>query len=179
MGDSYTVGLGGEGYVERTARALGWSGVAEGQSGTGYVNPSGVAGQQAYGERVDDVAAHRPDVVVVQGSTNDAGAAPPEVSAAAAQLYADLAEALPAASVVVVGPVAPPGIPVEEVRAVRDAVARAAEGAGLPFVDPVAEDWLRRPDGLFTEDGIHPNQAGYDEMAERLAAALRELVPAA
>ncbi|MGY1813417.1 SGNH/GDSL hydrolase family protein [Blastococcus sp. SYSU D00820] len=175
LGDSFTVGFGGEdgGYVSRTADRLDWTAVAEGQSGTGYVNPSAVEGQEPYGQRLASVIAEDPDVVVVQGSTNDVSATPAAVQTAARRLYADLEKALPDAQVLVLGPLSPPGVDAAAVRQIRDVLADAAEDAGLPYVDPIAGRWLTPPDGLFV-DGVHPNDRGYTRMAEELARALRD-----
>ncbi|MGY1743488.1 MULTISPECIES: SGNH/GDSL hydrolase family protein [unclassified Blastococcus] len=174
LGDSYTVGLGGQGYVTLAAEELGWSARGAGQSGTGYVARGVAYWMEPFGGRVDEVAAARPDVVVVQGSTNDVGQAPDEVRAAAADLFAELAQALPDSRLVVVGPVAAPVVDPAGVRAIRDAVRDSAVAAGLPFVDPVAEEWLQPSDGLFA-DGLHPDDDGYAQMAAELAAALAEL----
>lgn len=177
LGDSYTVGVGagvGDGYVDRVAEGLGWDAVQAGQSGTGYVSEGRGGDRTPYGERVDDVAAAAPDVVVVQGSTNDVGVPAAEVGAAAADLYADLAAAVPGADIVVVGPLAPPDVPLSEIEAISDALATAAAHHGLLYVDPLGEAWLTPPDGLYA-DGLHPDAEGYavfaDELLDQLEAA--------
>lgn len=174
LGDSYTVGVGGTGYVAQTAAELGWVAYAQGQSGTGYADPSTVPGQTVFGDRLAGVVAADPDVVVVQGSTNDVGERPELVQAAAASLYAALHVGLPTARVVVLGPLSPPNVPAGAVLALRNALAAAASTAGLPFIDPVAGGWLSPPDGLFA-DGIHPNDAGYAQLSDDLVRALRRL----
>ncbi|CCH90113.1 conserved protein of unknown function; putative Esterase domain [Modestobacter italicus] len=174
LGDSYTVGVGGTGYVARTAAELGWVAYAQGESGTGYRNPSTTPGQTVFGDRIAGVVAADPDVVVVQGSTNDVGERPRLVQAAATDLYAALHTALPAARLVVLGPLSPPDVDAGAVLALRDALAAAASAAGLPYIDPVAGGWLTPPDGLFA-DGLHPNDAGYAQLSDDLAAALHRL----
>jgi lysophospholipase L1-like esterase len=174
LGDSYTVGVGGTGYVARTAAELGWVAYAQGESGTGYRNPSTTPGQTVFGDRIAGVVAADPDVVVVQGSTNDVGQRPRLVQAAAADLYAALHASLPLARLVVLGPLSPPDVDAGAVLALRNALAAAASEAGLPYIDPVAGGWLSPPDGLFA-DGIHPNDAGYAQLSDDLAAALHRL----
>jgi acyl-CoA thioesterase-1 len=174
LGDSYTVGVGGTGYVSRTAAELGWVAYAQGESGTGYRNPSTVPGQTVFGDRLAGVVAADPDVVVVQGSTNDVGQRPELVQAAAATLYAALHASLPSARLVVLGPLSPPDVDAGAVLALRNALVAAASAAGLPYIDPVAGGWLSPPDGLFA-DGIHPNDAGYAQLSDDLAAALHRL----
>lgn len=173
FGDSYTVGFGGDGYVQRTAELMGWTPVVNAQGGTGYLNPSATPGQTSYYGRLSEVLPADPDVVLVQGSTNDAGEPVAAVETAAAEFYRGLQAAVPTARVVVVGPLAPPGVDPQVIAEIRDALARASQSAGLPFVDPIAEGWLTPPEGYYF-DTIHPNDAGYTEMAERLAAALRD-----
>jgi lysophospholipase L1-like esterase len=172
LGDSYTVGEGGRGYVQDTAARMGWTALPVGESGTGYVDPSTTPGQSPFGQRVAALAGLDADVVVVQGSTNDVDESPDAVAAAARALYADLARTVPDARLVVLGPLAPPDLPADAVARLRDVLAAAAAAAGLPFVDPVAGGWLTPGDGLFA-DGLHPNDAGYSRMAADLAAALQ------
>ncbi|WP_448615663.1 SGNH/GDSL hydrolase family protein [Modestobacter sp. URMC 112] len=178
LGDSYTVGIGASspeaGYVQRTAALLGWRAVTQGQGGTGYVNPSDDTGQSVYGGRLAEVAAAQPDIVVVQGSTNDVGRPWESVEAAATELYRGLRTAVPTARVVVLGPLAPPGVDPVAVGDIRNAVARAAFAAGVPFIDPIAAGWLLPVDGLYA-DPVHPDDDGYRELGEDLALALRTI----
>jgi lysophospholipase L1-like esterase len=176
LGDSYTVGMGASateaGYAERTAALMGWRAVVLGQGGTGYVNPSASSDQSVYSGRLGQVAAAEPDVVVVQGSTNDAGRPWEEIEAAATELYAGLRTVVPSARIVVLGPLSPPGLDPGAVNDVRNALARAAFATGVPFIDPIAAGWLLPADGLYA-DPVHPDDDGYRELAEDLARALR------
>jgi len=176
LGDSFTVGVGsstGRGYLDHLAEDMAWSVTAAAESGTGYVSPSVVPGYQPYGGRVAELASLRPSLVVVQGSTNDVGRSAADVGRAADALYADLRTQLPGTPVVVVGPLDAPAVDPAGVRAVRDALAEAAEEAGLPFIDPIEGGWLQPPDGLYA-DGLHPDDQGYAEFADELAAALQD-----
>ena len=173
LGDSYTVASGiGTGYASRTAAAMGWTPVLEAAGGTGYV-AAGDGTVGPYAGRVDEVVADDPDVLLVQGSTNDVGSPVAAVAEAADELYAELARRLPGAQVVVLGPLAPPGVDRAGVLAVRDALADAADDAGIPYIDPIADGWLTPADGLYG-DPIHPNEAGHAELADDLAEALRD-----
>ena len=176
LGDSYTVGFGSDdgGYVPDVAAQLGWQATALGQTGTGYVAPSPTPGQAPYGARVAAVVALDPDVVVVQGSTNDFYVVD-QVDAAAQAVFAELARELPGTPVVVVGPVMPQNSDASLLTGVRNAVADAAGRSGLPFIDPIGAQWLEPTDGLYSIDGIHPNDAGYAEFADDLVGALRGL----
>ncbi|MCZ2838578.1 SGNH/GDSL hydrolase family protein [Modestobacter sp. VKM Ac-2985] len=174
LGDSYTVDSAeGAGYVPLVSEAMGWATVLEAEDGTGYLAGGLAADPAPYRERLDDVVAGQPDLVLVQGSTNDVGHPVAELRAAADHLYAALAARLPDARVVVLGPVAPPGVDPAGVGAVRDVLLEAAGSAGLTFIDPIAEGWLSPADGLFA-DPVHPNGAGYERMGTELAEALRD-----
>lgn len=176
IGDSYTYGDDGDdagGYVAETAQAMGWQAVNLGQSSTGYTNPGYTAGTDVFAGRVDDVAAADPDVVVVQGSTNDGSAGQGSVEAAAADLYSALRAAVPDAQIIVVGPTAAPAATEEQVKQVRTELISATAAAGLPFIDPVAEAWLT--DDQY-RDGLHPTVEAYGIYSERLAADLRSAV---
>ena len=173
LGDSYTVeSLDGGGYVPATAQALGWTPVLDAISGTGYVATGNQADGAPYRDRVGDVVAEDPDIVIVQGSTNDVGTPAADVGEAAAQLYDDLERRLTDARIVAVGPTAPSGVDRAAVLAIRDALRTAAGDAAIPFIDPIAANWLTPGEGLYA-DAIHPNQAGYDEFADDLVFALR------
>ena len=171
LGDSCTAAsVDGGGYVPPTAEGMGWTPVLQAVGGTGYLAPA--PGSGPYGSRVDEVVAGDPDVVVVQGSTNDVGYPVADVATAARELYAALAGRLPDAEVVVVGPLDPPGVDPAGVDAIRAVLAEEAGAAGLPFVDPVAGDWLGTGEGLYA-DPVHPNEAGYGEFATDLVGALQ------
>lgn len=173
LGDSYTVdSADGAGYVPPVAEALDWVPLLEALDGTGYVAPGLTADPSPYRNRLDAVVADRPDLVLVQGSTNDVGAPATELAAAADQLYAALAARLPDARVVVLGPVGPPGVDPAGVAGVRDVLRQAAAAAGLTFIDPLAGGWLEPSEGLYA-DPVHPNEVGYRQLAIELVAALR------
>lgn len=176
FGDSYTVGFGatsGTGYVGTTATAMGWTPVLNAQSGTGYLNPSTTPGQTSYFGRLAQVQPSDPDIVLVQGSTNDVGQPPAAVEVAAAEFYRGLRAAVPDAQVVVLGPLGPPGIDPVLIAGIRDALYRAATAAGVPYIDPIAEGWLASPT-LFV-DTVHPSDAGYAELSADLVRDLRAL----
>jgi lysophospholipase L1-like esterase len=59
-------------------------------------------------------------------------------------------------------------------RSVRNQLRRASVAAGCRSSSRSPRGWLRPPDGLVT-DSIHPNDAGYEQLADALTAALQRL----
>jgi acyl-CoA thioesterase-1 len=79
-------------------------------------------------------------------------------------------------TVIAIGPLLTPNpnyVP-EEVAHVSGAIAAAAEAVGIPYIDPVAEQWLADPQ-MFGADQIHPNTDGYREYTERLIGGFKHL----
>ncbi|MGY2080191.1 SGNH/GDSL hydrolase family protein [Modestobacter sp. SYSU DS0657] len=180
LGDSYTEGVGssdGAGYVSSTAHALGIVPIVFAEGGTGYVNPGDDPGESTYGERVAAVVAAKPDVVVVQGGTNDHAAPAERIADAASAVFAGLRAGLPDAVLVVLGPVNPPDLPREAVREVDAALAAAAEASDAVYIDALGEGWLEPADVHFGVGDTHPNDRGYSELADRLVADLEALLP--
>lgn len=181
VGDSYTTGtdeggLGARSWPSRAWQALGARGsrisakvAAEGRAGYG------VPGD--HGSMFEDLAARavKPDdaLVVFFGSRNDQGADPlllTEKTHAAFDLARRLA---PAARLLVIGPPWPTADVPPSMFLIRDILAGAAGAAGATFIDPIAEHWfVGRPD-LIGADGVHPNDAGHQYMADKIAPLIR------
>ena len=178
IGDSWSAGAGSDSNTSFSSfgtiatRQLGVKGVIFAARGTGYTTTS-TAGR-VYSERLARVAAVEPDLVVVQGSVNDARQSPAEaVGSASKQLFSDLKAVLPGAVIVATGPMDAPITVPAETAASSAAIRASALAEGVHFIDPVAEGWLPLDDALFS-DGLHPNQAGYDLIGARLAEDLKQ-----
>lgn len=116
------------------------------------------------------------DVVLFVGSRED-NAAAPEVQAAAEAAFAAARAASPEAELLAAGP-SWPTIPAPNyVLTNRDAVSAAAETAGIPFVDPLAQTWLTGA-GLTGPDGETPTDAGQRYLADQIRPLVEQLVPA-
>jgi hypothetical protein len=181
IGDSYTTGTdeGGLGPNSWTARAwqtLSARGVriaadvaAEGQAGYAVPGDHGSVFEDLTSRAVrsDDV------LVVFFGSRNDETVDPGVVAQKARSTF-DLARRLaPAARFLVIGPPWPTAdVPLPMLQ-VRDVLGAAAGAAGATWVDPIAERWfVGRPD-LIGADGVHPNDAGHQYLADRIAPLIR------
>ncbi|MBC2642709.1 MULTISPECIES: SGNH/GDSL hydrolase family protein [unclassified Rhodococcus (in: high G+C Gram-positive bacteria)] len=176
LGDSYTAGAGAaidEGFGQQVAALFCWDGAYFGQGGTGYTNPGQPAeGESAYLQRVNAVIEASPDVVVIQGSTNDDGGE--DNTDKARKVFSAIRAGLPNAQIIALGPVAPPKEDPARVAASRDAVRAAADGEGIPFIDPIAAGWM--PGSFnFGEDGINLNRFGHKLMAENVFGSIRQL----
>lgn len=126
-------------------RLLGVPAVARmGQGGTGYIAEVPAWNAKPYTDptRLARLATYKPDLIIVQGSQNDDTASATAVGTAAAGMYAWLAEALPDAQLVVIGPPRLNGAPPAGRLANRDALAAACAAAPnvLGFVDQIGTD---------------------------------------
>jgi lysophospholipase L1-like esterase len=168
LGDSYSLGIGVSGPEAAWPAALGGRLGAEvfvdGVGGTGFTTRGFCPDDPiTYGERV---AADPPDaeIVVVQGSVNDAlGGRPDDVGEAARELLGDL-EGVP--TVVVVGVPVIPAAEAAELRAIDAALLQAAEEAGRVHV-PLVDAGI-----AILPDRVHPTLEGQQRIAELVAAAI-------
>jgi lysophospholipase L1-like esterase len=176
IGDSWTDGVGADrarGFPVLTAELLDWEFTELGVSGSGYVVP-GAGGP--FGSRIAEAVAAEPDVIVVQGSLNEQGIDPDELTSAAIDTLDQLRdEADPATEILVVGAPYAPGTNTARIDGVNDALSRAAASVGLRFVDPATENWTDPENPELWDDPIHPNDAGHRQIAERLAPILEDV----
>ncbi len=181
VGDSYTTGtgeggLGPRSWTERAWQMLAQGGeriapdvAAEGRAGYGVPGDHGSIFEDltARAVKADDA------LVVLFGSRNDQGVDAGQLAGKAHDTF-DLARLLaPSARLLVIGPPWPTADVPGNVLEVRDALAAQARAAGAAFIDPIAEHWfVGRPD-LIGADGIHPNDAGHQYLANKIAPLIR------
>ncbi|MFC5746854.1 SGNH/GDSL hydrolase family protein [Actinomadura rugatobispora] len=187
LGDSYTVGERGSfpeyTYAAATARLLGWQPVLAGQGGTGFIAGSHV--RRTFGTLYESQLGWRPapDLLIVSGGHNDWSYPPQEVGAAAHELLERARGRWPDSRIAVLGPIWGNQSPPQGALAVRDALRQVAQQLGMPFIDPIAEQWItgNRAHGtgnaarLIQRDGTHPNQEGHRYLATRLVESLKRL----
>ncbi len=174
VGDSFAVGSGPvpawQTYPALAARTLGWQLITAGAKGIGFVADGKVnrSFQQSFVQELS--WRPEPDLVLLSGGHNDRGRSATKVRDAATQLIHRVRQRWPRAKLVVVGPIwlrHPP----KAVYRTRDAIARAAWLAGVPFLDPLTEKWAG--DRLLLPDGTHPTEAGHRKLAAWLVSTLR------
>jgi lysophospholipase L1-like esterase len=180
IGDSYTTGTDEGGLGPKSWTAVAWHRLAqrgvriapdvaaEGRAGYGVPGDHGSIFEDLTGRAV------KPDdaLVVFFGSRNDEGFHPedPQRLAGNARDTFDLARRLsPSARLLVIGPPWPTADVPESILQIRDVLNGAARAAGAAFVDPIGDRWfVDRPD-LIGPDGVHPNDAGHQYLADKIA----------
>lgn len=176
VGDSWTVGVGAtnqRGYAARTGDVLGWDYEVLGVGGSGYTRLGGGA---TFGMRIDRAVDSDADVVVVQGSLNERKGQPDLLAAAALVTLSRLrSEVDPGTQILVVGASYTPDPTIDWI---NEAIGAAADQLGLPFVNPAQENWTDPDDPAIWADPNHPNDAGYQRIADRLALRLALLLAA-
>lgn len=186
LGDSYSAGFRGvpaeQTYVADAARRLRWQVIIAGHERTGFVAPGRI--NKTFGVLFDEELAWRPvpDMIVVSGGHNDWPHAFEQVKNAARQLLTKIKKRWPATTVVLMGPLWG-GDPPPSGLQVRDALADAAGELRVPFIDPLAEQWITGDirSGIgnapvyIRDDGTHPTPVGNRYFADRFIAGLHKL----
>ncbi|GAA3552560.1 hypothetical protein GCM10022197_04510 [Microlunatus spumicola] len=183
LGDSYTKGIGAtsrsKGYANLIAEPLGWELTIDGKSGTGYMDPSG-DGADTYAERMwqrahslDDAPY---DLVVIQGSSNDRKYTKAEVAGRINLTIRTSRRFWPQAQIILMGPTNP-WANVAEYAMVDEKLKAAAAANGIPFIDPMGEQWFVPGDGVryANPENGHPNDAGHELMARWFVADVKKL----
>jgi lysophospholipase L1-like esterase len=181
IGDSYTTGtdeggLGPNSWTARASQTLNARGVriaadvaAEGKAG--YAVPGD------HGSVFEDLTARavKPDdvLVVFFGSRNDLGVDPGLLTERANNAFGLARRFAPSARFLVIGPPWPTADVPGSMLMIRDVLNAAARAAGAAFVDPIGDRWfVDRPD-LIGPDGVHPNDAGHEYLADKIAPLIR------
>lgn len=181
VGDSYTTGTNEGGLGPRSWTSRAWQMLAtRGTRVTADVAAEGKAGYGTPGDHgsvFEDLTGRvvQPDdaLVVFFGSRNDQVVDPGLMALKAGETL-DLARRLaPAARLLVIGPPWPTADVPGPMLQIRDVLGAAAGAAGATFIDPIAERWfVDRPD-LIGADGVHPNDAGHQYLASKIAPLIR------
>ncbi|WP_077100161.1 Rv0518 family GDSL lipase [Mycobacterium terramassiliense] len=177
VGDSYTTGTDEGGLGPNSWTALAWHALA--QRGVRIAADVAAEGRAGYGVPGDhgsifeDLTARavRPGdaLVVFFGSRNDQGVDPALVGEKARDAFNLARRFAPSARFLVIGPPWPTADVPESILRIRDVLNAAAREAGAAFVDPLGDRWfVDRPD-LIGPDGVHPNDAGHQYLADKIA----------
>lgn len=179
LGDSWTSGTGAAdsstAYTYVANADLGAVYETFSGGGTGYTTGNPASGDGPFVDRVDEVIAWAPDVVVVQGSSNDYAANQQTIYEDALEVFTMLRQGLPEAKIVALGMIHSPDSPVRTDDISLTAVSEAAAASGVQFVNGnEPTPWL----DIDTDfaDGYHPNPVGHEKVGRNLAEALRPLI---
>jgi lysophospholipase L1-like esterase len=125
----------------------------------------------------DDRALFRADYIVVDVGRNDLGKNPEAVAPAIDEYYTKLREAYPGAKIIALVPTYIYPKAADNYRFLAEYVSAAATKVRAYILDPVAEGWYRDVDlaPLLWTDRVHPNTAGSEYIAERIADGIRRL----
>jgi lysophospholipase L1-like esterase len=181
VGDSYTTGTdeGGQGAKSWTARA--WQTLAQRGTQIGAdVAAEGKAGYAVPGDHgsiFEDLTARavKPDdaLVLFFGSRNDQGVDPGLLAEKTREAFLLARRFAPTARFLVIGPPWPTAAVPASVLQIRDVINAQARAVGAAFVDPIGDRWfVDRPD-LIGVDGVHPNDAGHQYLADKIAPLIR------
>jgi hypothetical protein len=80
----------------------------EWRTGTGYLQPNALSGEQSFADRVDKLIAVPSAVVIVKGSSKDSMFTADEIEVAAEQFFNTITHALPDAQVYALGVITSP-----------------------------------------------------------------------
>jgi lysophospholipase L1-like esterase len=181
IGDSYTTGTDEGGLGPNSWTALAWKALAQrGLRIAADVSAEGRAGYGVPGDHgsvFEDLTARavKPDdfLVVFFGSRNDQGVDPELLAEKARETFGLARRFAQSARFLVIGPPWPTADVPDAVLQIRDVLNAEARAAGAAFVDPIAAHWfVDRPD-LIGPDGVHPNDAGHEYMADMIAPLIR------
>ncbi|MEL4320057.1 SGNH/GDSL hydrolase family protein [Leifsonia sp. YIM 134122] len=173
-GDSYTRGTGASSTEKR------WSSIISADRGWTEVNPStdglGFVNNREYQsvDELDSVIAADPDIVIVTMGLNDNFSMPDradDIEAAIEDDFTRLSAELPDARIVVVEPFWYTDDRPDSVQQIIDWVEAGADRIGADHI-PDASHWIEGNPEWMAPDGLHPNDAGYAEMAEKMDSAL-------
>ncbi|MGK9149421.1 SGNH/GDSL hydrolase family protein [Plantibacter flavus] len=179
-GDSYTKGSAASSPSARwsslVAKAEGWTEYNAGYPGLGFVRK-----RDQVGDVAGDVIAQHPEVLIVALGINDnfvwAGNEQ-AIQDAVLPEFQRLRDGLPNTRIVVVEPWWYTADRPESVERIIGWVHGAAEAIDADYISG-ASHWLdENPGAWISEDGLHPSDAGYAHLAQRMLEELDALSPA-
>jgi len=177
-GDSYTLGIGATSAARRWSTIIcaerGWREFNPSVNGLGFVRNRRNFGD---GDLPSQIIASAPDIVFVTLGLNDNFGFAEQSNQIRVQISTDLEYlrlALPMARFVVVEPFWYTDDRPDSLSIITGWVKAAAEFIDADYIVG-ASHWLEHHPEWMAEDGLHPNDAGYAQMANQMDAALATL----
>jgi lysophospholipase L1-like esterase len=172
-GDSYTLGTGASSADKRWSTIVceqrGWVEFNPSQNGLGFVNR-----RDAFGDVPALIIADDPDLVIITLGLNDNFSfdiAAPDIEAAIHDDFERLSKELPDARIIVVEPFWYTDLRPDSVDTIIGWVREAAAEIDADYI-PGASRWLEGHPEWIGDDGLHPSDEGYAEIARRMDAEL-------
>ena len=176
IGDSYTAGFGttldGHGFPGILGTLRGWEVINLGIPGIGYATNSDPSrcpseGCIDYASAIPRAASYDPDIVVISGGRNDVFRNTiEEIEPFVSDFFHRLRQALPETYIIVTSPIWDDAVPPTSMAALSNLVEREASLIDAEFLD-LADPLQAHPE-LIAVDGMHPNEAGLQVIAERI-----------
>lgn len=180
VGDNFPAGYGGIGrnaYPHIVCYSIGLNCGVDAQAGTGFVNDGRDFSSSTF-RLIDRLPTARklynPDFVIIDAGRNDLQAEPPTSREAVAQYLRQVKRLWPAAKIVVIAPYYLSAAPDADYAARLSLISPEVASHDGILIDPLAEGWYEGVDvsAMLQPDGLHPNQAGQEFIAQKLGKSL-------
>jgi lysophospholipase L1-like esterase len=170
-GDSYTLGTGASDFEKRwstiVSKERGWREFNPSVNGLGFVNNRMTFGP---GDLPDQIIRKNPEIVFVTMGLNDNFTFDRSGTDIRDRILVDLerlSDGLPSARIIVVEPFWYTDRRPASVETIIGWAEDGAESIGADFI-PGASRWIEGHPEWMAEDGLHPNDEGYAEIARRM-----------
>jgi lysophospholipase L1-like esterase len=171
LGDSFTMGAGADPQTNRwttlLSRAQGWKELNYGYGGTNYATAGELEGAMPYVDRVPDIVADKPDIVIVSTAGNSV-----EVNQTAdiERTLQGLREGLPDARILATSPYVRAGEYPSSLTVFGAQIRTAVESVGGEYLD-IGHPLGDHPEAM-ADDGSHPNNTGHMLIADAVQSSL-------
>lgn len=172
LGDSYTVGSGASSKSNRWTRLVAnerdWRELNFGVGGTNYATKSNLENGDPYVERVDEVVGANPDIVIVSSAGNSMDTDQQE---AITETFEQLRAGLPDAEIIATSPYTRDWSYPDNLVEFGENIEAAVESVGGKYVE-IGHPLEDHPEAM-AEDGVHPNDRGYQLIATAIEETLQ------
>lgn len=171
LGDSFTVGTGASTRGDRWTTSLSmdnrWIELNYGYGGTNYATAGALKGGRSYADRLTDIVASQPDIVIVSSAGNNMQ---DDQMPGIAATFRELSEEIPNARIIATSPYYRAEDFPEDLVDFGNGIRDGVESVGGEYLD-IGHPLKGHPEAM-DEDGVHPNDLGYELIAEAVQAAL-------